>query len=145
MVPFYVPQACAMKLNIAHVQPKHDKYAKWDFVYTPYTPANYIHRLSPHEGIYTVEANGELDEIKLHSDLHFIFDDGYCVTKVHSGLKGHLLPLEVQPEYPANIAPIGRFARWDSRATVDVVLEDSIALAKRWFSGQVVADVANPG
>jgi hypothetical protein len=133
MVNWYIPESSAVKLNLAHVIPKVDPFVKWDYVYTPYTPANVVHRLSPFEDGYSVEANGTLDRVGLESDLQFLFPDGYGVRKVIEGLKGHLLPLETAPQWPDNVAPIGRFAKWDSRATSDVTLDDAFALAERWF------------
>lgn len=132
-VPFYVPQGMAMSLNLVDVTPVRDRYAKWDYVYTPYTPANQVHRFSPKGRAYSVEINGTMDRVKLESDLSFIFTEGYGIETIREGLKGHLLPLEQQPEWPENIAPLGRFAKWDSRATTDVTLEDAKALADRWM------------
>lgn len=80
-----------------------------------------------------MESNGELDREKLESDLNFIFREGWYIEDLREGLKGHLLDLEKEPEWPDNIAPIGRFAKWDPRATTDVTLEDAEALAQRWF------------
>ena len=132
-VPFYVPHGVAMKLNIAAIMPTRDTYAKWDYVYTPYTPANCIHRFSPYLSGYVVEANGEYDELSLHSDLGFIFPDGYHVERIRTGLKGHLIPLQQPPEWPENVAPLGRFAQWDPRATADVVLDNAKELAQKWI------------
>lgn len=133
MAPFYIPETVAARLNVAIVKPRVDNYVQWDYVYTPYTPADCIHRFSPSGGGYEVEANGQLDHVGLESDLHFIFPDGFVIENVREGLKGHLLPLDAQPEWPFNIAPIGRFAKWDSRSTMDVALEDAIHLAERWL------------
>lgn len=132
-VPFYVPQGMAMKLNIIEVAPVKDRFAKWDYVYTPYTPANMVHRFSPAGRAYSVEVNGDMDRVMLESDLQFIFNDGYSIEGIREGLKGHLLPLEQLPDWPEDIAPLGRFAKWDSRATTDVTLEDARELAERWL------------
>lgn len=132
-VDFYVPHGLAMKLNLATVSPRRDRYAKWDYVYMPYTPDDAVHRISPLGGGYSVEVNGDLDQLKLTSDLNFIFPEGWALERIRQGLKGHLLPLEQQPEWPENIAPLGRFAKWDARATADVTLDDAVALARRWF------------
>jgi len=131
--PWYLPEGFAMKLNIAWVVPERDRYASWDFVYTPYTPADYIHRFSPAGLGYMVEANGELDNTKMESDLQFIFQDGYYIKQIRVGMKGHLLPLPSQPQWPDNVAPLGRFAQWDPRATADTVLDGAEALARRWL------------
>lgn len=133
IAPFYVPETVAARLNVVTVKPRFDGYAKWDYVYTPYTPGDVVHRFSPSESGYAVEANGILDRTKLESDLHFIFPDGFTIDTVREGLKGHLLPLDASPEWPENVAPIGRFAKWDSRSTMDVALEDALQTAERWL------------
>jgi len=129
-----ISDCVAMELNIAIVTPNKDLYSNWDYVYTPYTPSGCIHRLSPDGGDYAVEANGSLDNLALHSDLNFLFNEGWAVKKIRTGLKGHLLPLEYQPSHPRNVALLGRFACWESRMTVDVTLEKSMELAKEWLS-----------
>lgn len=130
---WYLPEGFAMKLNIAWAVPERDVYAAWDFVYTPYTPSDYIHRFSPAGLGYMVEANGELDHLKLESDLQFIFQEGYYIKHVRAEMKGHLLPMNGQAQWPENVAPLGRFAQWDPRATMDTVLDGAEALAKRWL------------
>ncbi len=132
-VDWYVPHGVAMRLNVINVQPRKDRYARWDYVYTPYTPENTIHRFSVHGSGYAMEANGDLDHNKLHGDLNFIFSGGWWIGNIKAGLKGHLLPLDQEAQWPDNVAPLGRFAKWDSRATMDVVLADSIGLAERWL------------
>lgn len=133
MVNWYVPEGVSMRLNLAQVTPRKDRYASWDYVYTPYTPDDVIHRISQHGSGYSVEANGILDNMKLHSDLNFIFPEGWTIEDLKEGLKGHLLPLQNQPDWPGNIAPLGRFAQWDPRATTDTTLEEAKKLTKRWF------------
>lgn len=132
LADFYVPEGHAMRLNLINVVPQSDEYARWDYVYTPYTPADVIHRISAMDGGYTCEANGELDMEDAIDDLSFIFKSGYYVRELKEGLKGHLLPLPSKPEWPSNVAPLGRFAKWDPRSTADVVLDDAIALARHW-------------
>lgn len=138
MVPWFVPEAFALKLNVCNVDVTRDPLSKWDYCYTPYTPGNLIHRISPRDGGWTVEFNGDWidkdDEtsVALTSDLNFIFPGGWALNAVRKGLNGHLLPLESQPEWPENVRPIGRFAEWDSRATADVVLSNCWKLANSW-------------
>lgn len=132
MVGFYVPEGVAMRLNIAQVYTQRDKYLGFDYVYTPYTPADTVHRFSPNVGGYSVEANGILDRDRLQSDLAFIFPDGYVLEGIKEGLKGHLLPLPESVVWPDNVAPLGRFACWDSRVTADIVLRDAMELKQRW-------------
>src|SRR6185503_11510861 len=143
MAWFALPEALALKLNVVRVNPIGDPYAKWDYVYTPYTPENLLHRLSPSDDGYQCEFNGEWIEgetnTKLTSDLNFLFPNGWALDAVKKGLNGHLLPLRGPAEWPANVRPLGRFAQWDSRATVDAVLDSSIRLAKDWFGHEWTA------
>jgi hypothetical protein len=133
LAPWPTPHGLAMNLNVIDVVPARDSYSRWDYVYMPYTPAGAIHRISPNEEGYSVEVNGELDDVKLAADLNFIFKGGWHIRKIQKGLKGHLLPLEESIEWPENVAPLGRFAKWDSRATMDVTLEDAYRLGEKWF------------
>lgn len=132
VVTFYVPEGAAMRLNVAQVSGRKDGYGSFDYVYTPYTPADAVHRFSPKAGGYSVEVNGDLDRDKLKSDLGFIFPKGYVLEGIREGLKGHLLPLPEKVDWPENVAPVGRFAKWDSRSTMDTALEDALELRKRW-------------
>jgi len=134
MADFYVPQGMALGLNLIQVRPMRDAYSKWDYVYTPYTPADAIHRISHFDGGYTCEANGgwSKQESNVQTDLAFIFEDGFLIESIKAGVKGHLLELQEQPRWPDNVAPLGRFAKWDPRATADVTLEDVRTLAEAW-------------
>lgn len=129
---FQTPTCAALRLNVVNVDVLEDTYSKWDYVYTPYTPGNAIHRISSHEGGYSCEVNGELDQAAMVSDLNFMFPDGWTIKSLKEGLKGHLLPLSSPLELPPNVAAIGRFAKWDPRATADVVLSDVLEQAKTW-------------
>lgn len=136
LLDFPLPDGMARKLNVVDVDSiGSDPYARWDYVYTPYTPENMVHRLSPHDGGYSVEFNGEWSDStsgRLRNELNFLFGNAWALNDVKKGLPGHLIPLESDPEYPPWIAPLGRFAAWDPRATTDKTLSDAIALARRW-------------
>lgn len=135
MADFYVPHGLAVSLNIVHVSPRRDRYAAWDYVYTPYTPADCVHRISPSGSGYSVEANGDWDKIQLPlvNDLGFLFPDGFTVDSSAPNLKGHLLPLTEVAAWPENVVPLGRFAQWDPRATTDVTLAAALARAEEWW------------
>lgn len=134
MVRWYVPEATCVRLNVAIVTPHgRDPYLAWDYVYTPYTPEGCVHRISHYEDGYMVEFNGEPDRTKLEGDLNFLFPTGHSVKFVRTGLNGHLLPLSAPPAWPQTIQPLGRFASWNPRATLDVVLDDAVKLAERWL------------
>jgi len=135
LVDFYIPDAMAMNLNLIDVVPKNDRYAGWDYVYTPYTPGDAIHRFSVDGVCYVCELNGELAPrmVDVVSDLNFIFGAGYVIKKITRGLKGHLHPMGEKIQWPENMAPLGRFAEWNSRGTVDKILENAIELAEKWL------------
>lgn len=135
--PVPVPDVAAMKLNLIDVEPRRDPYAKWDYVYTPYTPEDLIHRISPREGGYSCEFNGSWADgdgtsERLASDLNFLFPDGWALHGVHKGLNGHLLPLGSPMVWPEGMYPLGRFSQWDSRATTDTTLDAAFQMAKEW-------------
>jgi len=130
---FDVPHGMAMSLNVTIIEPHVDRYAKWDYVYTPYTPANVVHRFSPSGSYYVLESNGMLDYVNLRSDINFLFPEGWNPIKLQERLKGHLLQLDRQPQWPETVAPLGRFAKWDSRTTTDVTVSDAYKLATRWL------------
>ncbi len=140
-----LPVGMAVKLNLLMVEPpqRGDAYAQWDYVYTPYTPENLIHRISPRDGGYTLEFNGDWpkdlppgdpDPVseRITSELNFLFKDGWALSDTKRGLNGHLLPLANRIDWPQNVRPIGRFAQWDPRATSDVVLSTCLKLADEW-------------
>jgi hypothetical protein len=139
MVWFPLPDTMAIKLNLVMVDPpeKVDAFAQWDYVYTPYTPENMIHRISPRDGGYTCEFNGAWEEgdgtgDRLTSELNFLFPGGWALARTLKGLNGHLLPMTTKPVWPDNIRPLGRFAQWDPRMTSDVVLSTCLEQAKAW-------------
>jgi len=88
MVWFPLPDTMAIKLNLVMVDPpeKVDAFAQWDYVYTPYTPENMIHRISPRDGGYTCEFNGDWDANdtsvtdRLTSELNFLFPGGWALA-----------------------------------------------------------------
>lgn len=120
-----VPECASLLLNLAQVEVLQDNYAGYDYVYTPYTPSQLVHRISPHENGYTCEINGMFELQDLLSDIAFLFPAGYTLKDLKTGLKGHLLPLAHEPILPSNVHLLGRFAKWDSRATTDVTLADA--------------------
>lgn len=130
---FYVPSAIAMQLSVANILPMKDVYPQWDYVYTPYTPAGVVHRIVPNGGGYSVEASGNFDRVGFISDLNFLFGDGYSVEGIRTGMNGYLLPLSSKPQWPANVAPLGKYAKWNSKATVDTSMKDAAGLLDRWF------------
>ncbi len=135
MCNWYIPEGVAMSLNIVRLAPMHhDPYVQWDYVYTPYTPGDAVHRISAVEGGWDAEINGSWADVegRAMDDIAHLWPNGFRVLRQAPGLKGHLLDLSTQPAWPEAVAPLGRFAKWDPRATTDVTLEDAFKLAARW-------------
>ena len=132
LVPWHVPDATALRLNVAFVVPRRNRFQKWDFVFTPYTPGGSVFRVSQIGNGFACEFNGRVDTEKLISDLNFIFPDGFSVAGVKYDLTGHLFPLQHLPEWPWNVSPIGRVAEW-RQMTIDDVVQSAHRVAKEWF------------
>lgn len=113
-----VPDAMAVKSNVIQVEVIRDRFLKWDFVYTPYTPGQRIHRVYHNDDGYACQFSGELDEDGLQSDLNFLFPDGWHIEKDPTIIPGHLLPLPCQVKWPDKVIPVGKYARWDPKATL---------------------------
>jgi hypothetical protein len=130
---WHIPEATALRLNVAFVVPRRDRFAKWDFVFTPYTPGESIFRVAPIGSGYACEFNGTVEVDRLISDLNFIFPDGFTLAGLKVGLNGHLFPLSERPDWPENVAPIGRVAQWQ-QMTIDDVVKSATKVADRWLS-----------
>lgn len=127
-----IPEAMAVKVHVVQVDSAKDRYLKWDFVYTPYTPGQLIYRLYNNDDGYACQFSGELDEDRLQSDLNFLFPDGWSVTEESVTVPGHLLPLAESVEWPTGIVPVGKYARWDNKATVTTTIQDINRMARLW-------------
>jgi hypothetical protein len=128
LVDFYVPDGIAMKLNIIDIIPNKNKYMRWDYVYTPYTPFDTIYRFTQNYYGYSVEVNGDLSCQKrnVHGDLAYIFPDGFSITETKEDLKGYLLNFLAKEttEWPENIFPLGRFSQWNQKLVTNSVLDE---------------------
>lgn len=117
-----LPQGKTSRLMILNV---HASKPEWDYMYTPL--ARHISRLSwsgRHVQAEVPLHDWQDDNEKLKQ---FVDEANELVpdaTMVEIGpiIPGHLLPLPVQPSWPKNWHPLGRFAEWNSRATADKVL-----------------------
>jgi hypothetical protein len=131
--------AISMKLNIVSIEAKGDKYARWDYVYTPYTPEDLVHRISQRDGHYDCEFNGlwpDKDQVmtdRITTEMNFLFNDGWAIaTEPIRGIPGHLLPMREKDKIPDNARFLGRFSEWDPRATTDVVFQKLQDLLQEW-------------
>lgn len=139
LVNWYLPEAVAMKSNLAVVAVKRDRFPRWDFVCTPYTPADYIYRCIVFEDGYVVESSGQFEDERLNSDLNFLFSEGWYLKQIHRNINGYMLPIGKQTiNWPDNVAPIGRFAKWNQKITLDNTVEDIFELGKKWFGKSLI-------
>jgi hypothetical protein len=128
---FDVPEVSVAPLSLAMLVPREaGAYCKWDSVLTPYTPGQAIHRVCSWGAGYAAEACGTLDTASIVSDLNFLFPSGYDLQEVRRH-RGPLRPLEREPRWPENIAPVGALAEW-RQATLDEVLDRAYELLRRW-------------
>jgi len=132
-VDFYVPSALSTKLSIIEVLPLKDPYYRFDYIYTPYTPENHVHRISSNGHTYFAEVSGFVDETKIYSDLNWLFKGGWSYIGGKEKLRGHLMPMDAHPDWPENIRPVGRYAQWLPKLTMDQALDEAIQIGQEWF------------
>lgn len=99
-----------------------------DYAYTPLL--NGVHRISKVEGGWQAEAAGKVAASVFEASLGTPEDP--LKIRALVTMPGHLLPLEKEPTWPEQIAPIGRYAEWNSRATAETVLDRALALRSSW-------------
>lgn len=122
------PDAMAVTLNMIPIRCARDRYLRWDLVYTPFTPADCVHRIYHSNDGYVCEFSGSLDDDRLTSDLNFLFPDGWHDDgDIESGY-GYLLPMIDRPVWPDGVRPIGRLAQWDEQVTMTRVIREAKAV-----------------
>lgn len=129
---FDIPDSLAVKVNVIQVKTVKDTFLKWDFVYTPYTPDNVIHRVFTYNDGYGCQYSGDPDDNHIQSDLNFLFPDGWYVSQDPVAVPGHLLPLSEPVDWPTGIIPVGKHARWDNKATVTSTIKEISKLSRLW-------------
>lgn len=130
-----VSTGTAVKMNSVILGAYGGTYEEWDFVLTPYTPANSVYKIvCRSESEYSIESSGNFCKSRVFSDINFLFRDGWFIKDIHLNLKGYMLPFEKERiRWPENVAPLGRYAVWDNRVTLDSILKETLKLSKRWF------------
>lgn len=115
------------KVSILKCLSTSTRFASFDYVYTPYTPGNVIHRVSTSGTWFDVETTSELTNLSLlFKDLAAVLGPS---AHIWGGvtLDGHVKHLAIRDELmkalPSNWIMASRFACWDSRMTVDKVYE----------------------
>jgi hypothetical protein len=132
---FDIAPAFATRLTLAFVSPLKDPFIPWDFIYTPFTPGNFVHRMVPFEDGWVVEATGGPDPIRLESDLGFLFPDGFYIRWVKSDIKGHVVTSGERTKWPKEVAPVGRFAQGVDELRTSDILDVAVNLVDRWVRG----------
>jgi hypothetical protein len=131
---FYIPSVEAMARNLITVSPVIDKFVRWDYIFTPYTPSDAIHIISSDGCDLTAEANGGWSKIEKNvlEDLAYIFSDGYYIKKIEKGLKGHLMQNKCKSVLPNNVALIGKYSQWSQSMTIDKTFSSMGKILDRW-------------
>lgn len=99
----------------------------FDYTYTPLLSG--VHRISMVNGMrvsWQAEASGKVSDAVFKEAL------GDVKIKLLAHMPGHLLSLEFAPHWPEGIAPIGRYAEWNSRATAEWSLDRAFSLRHGW-------------
>jgi hypothetical protein len=131
-----LPDCTAVAVNSVNISSgKGDKFASWDNVWTPYTPEGLIHRLVQLEDGYNVHFSGSWDETtrpRLVGDLNYLFPGGWHPNQSDVSAPGYMFPLAEEPVWPDNVCPLGRFAAWDQRSSLDVCLDQIHRTGRLW-------------
>ena len=120
-------------MSVVEILPRNDPYYRFDYVYTPYTPENHVHRISSNGHSYFAEISGDVDQTKIYSDLNFLFPGGWSLVSGKENLRGHLMPTDAHPDWPEYIRPVGRYAQWLPKMTVDAAFAEAIRVGQDWF------------
>lgn len=136
-LPFAMPPVLAVKRTTAYVVPRDTHvFARWDSVLTPYTPENAIHRVYSSGGRYVAEATGHVQPSALLGDLNFIFEAGYQIDEVRSGMPGDPAIGNPVAQWPENMTALGASATWNPSAKLDATLDGAYDLMRRLGGGQ---------
>lgn len=132
MVDFEVQEAFGTKLTVARIVPIKDPFVRFDLVFCPFTPEDFIFRITVDGDGWIAEATGDPDFLRLQGDANFLFPDGYFIDWVRGDLSGSVVTLSGRTVWPDNIAPVGRYAEADDGIRGADVLESVPKLAERW-------------
>lgn len=110
-------------------------WSNLDYIYTP--DIFHVHRIS--RPIITVEprrtwgawqAEASASTVDVTDAMIEEATQSKVMARVH--VPGHLHPLPSGLTLPENVAPLGRFAEWDTRSGAEKTLERALALKERW-------------
>jgi len=132
IVNFKINNSMSVIKNIIHLEAEEKKFFQYDVVYTPYTPSNCVYKITSLDD-FVIEFSGAFNSGRILSDINFLFGDGWCINSVSSNYSGYMLPVENKTEWPFNIIPVGKFAKWESKINFDSTLDELFEVANRWF------------
>ena len=128
-----LPDSIVVPQTIYRVETERNNFARFDHVYTPYTPGDAVNSVAWRDGSYIAEVSGKHAEQAIIEDLNFLFEGHYYVSEVHTGLSGPLVGLSNMPRWPLDtIAPLGRLAEWDQRSNLARTIDRALILARKW-------------
>lgn len=114
-----------------------DPFSKFDVVWTPYTPEDLVWRVEQDGTEYRARFSGlwrgEETNLRLMSDLNFLFHSGWSVQSVDRKIPGYRFPLACQPIWPEGIVPIGKYSVWGKKFEgVESILSDFTETVERF-------------
>ena len=151
-----VPEAFASRLNFAEVSPHTideitsgaypddalsrqavaERWAPWDFVWTPYTPDQLVYAVSQHREGYLVHFGGafEGEEVRqrLTNELNFFFQSGWYVKNLTRDTLGFCMVDDLDVAFPDTVVPLGRYAEWVQHRPLHRVYEAALSLRERF-------------
>lgn len=148
-----LPKAEVTKLFLVKFEVPVGQMPLWDYMYTPHN--EFISRLYRADAghvvaevpAYILESRCEHTDTPTDQTIANITLQARNLTGIDvipystQVIPGHLQPLHVPLVWPANWAPLGRFAQWDARATADKVLDSAVALKTKLCSDAAVGNL----
>lgn len=130
------PALRVKRLRIYTYKTEMSAFDGYDYVYTPITPSDVVHRVFPDDGWWIVEANDDGDQdfdAKVQRDVEVIFDNDNSRCISTRSTNGHVVTVSGDLRYPSGVVPVGRYAQWDARMTADRAWSRACALARKAY------------
>jgi len=122
---WHMPNTMCNKVHIADTHTHSRMFWRYKYVYFPENGGP--HRISTsdcEQKVWMAEITGvtEPDWIKAITIIQKTIKDAR-LGRVRATLPGHIYPLTEKLNYPINVLPVGRFASWNPRETVDKIMD----------------------
>lgn len=141
-VVWEVPHASAVIEHVAGVhsgaeKDEEENLSKYDVVWTPYTPEDLIFKVTQCGSEYRVHFSGRWEDgetnLRLASDLNFLFPSGWSPSFLDKNVLGHRFQLSCSPVWPDGVVPIGKYTVWDEKyAGLESVLYDFERMRRKY-------------